>query len=639
MIQFFRKALSSWVVLALLAVVLVAFVVTGVGDPFGGGSRAGVMSRVGATDITEAEFTNQWRRAVERIRAQNPQITPEQAAREGGVDALLGELEQARALETFATAQGVRAGAGLVDAEIAAVPSFQFGGRFSQQAYEEALRAQRLTDREVREGLEGDLLRRQLLAPVGAGTKTPVAMADTYARIVLEGRRGLIGVVPTAAMALPPPPTDAALARFYAAEKAAFTLPERRIIRYALIEPTTAAAPSEAEIAAYYATNAAKYGAIEKRRLAQAVVPDEAVATRLAASAGNAAGFAASARRNGGLAAADIAIGERSESEFAAATNAAVARAAFAAPIGGVTRPIKSDFGWHVVAVEASVGGQATPLAAVRAEIAATLAADRRAAAAAELGDEVQGAMGKGASFADLVARFRLTAVTTPPLTKAGLAADGTRADPALAPILIAAFETDPGDDASLEDLSGGRAALVETSEVIAAELPPLAARRAEVARLWAARAQVDAARTMAQAIAREVSGGKPMAAALAERRLPPPQPVGGRRLDLSRARPDQIPAPVLLLFQLPGGAVRALPDARGQGAFVVQVVAIIAGDPAADPSIVGNARTQLARAQAGEFAQQFARAAAAEAGVKRNAQLVTRVTRRLSGQADASTP
>ena len=36
MITFFRKALSSWVVLALLGLVLVAFIVTGIGDPFGG---------------------------------------------------------------------------------------------------------------------------------------------------------------------------------------------------------------------------------------------------------------------------------------------------------------------------------------------------------------------------------------------------------------------------------------------------------------------------------------------------------------------------------------------------------------------------------------------------------------------------
>ena len=43
MLTFFRKALSSWVVLAILGLVLVAFVITGIGDPFGGAGARGVI--------------------------------------------------------------------------------------------------------------------------------------------------------------------------------------------------------------------------------------------------------------------------------------------------------------------------------------------------------------------------------------------------------------------------------------------------------------------------------------------------------------------------------------------------------------------------------------------------------------------
>src|SRR3546814_2366377 len=53
-----------------------------------------------------------------------------------------------------------------VDAEIASIPAFQIGGRFDQASYEAALAQQNLSDRELRKGLTGDLLRRQVLMPV-----------------------------------------------------------------------------------------------------------------------------------------------------------------------------------------------------------------------------------------------------------------------------------------------------------------------------------------------------------------------------------------------------------------------------------------------------------------------------------------
>src|SRR3546814_13984180 len=48
-----------------------------------------------------------------------------------------------------------------VDAEIASIPAFQIGGRFDQASYEAALAQQNLSDRELRKGMTGDLLRSQ----------------------------------------------------------------------------------------------------------------------------------------------------------------------------------------------------------------------------------------------------------------------------------------------------------------------------------------------------------------------------------------------------------------------------------------------------------------------------------------------
>ena len=53
MLAFIRRALSSWVVILLLGLLVVAFVVTGIGDPLGGGGpAAGSLAKVGKANIT-----------------------------------------------------------------------------------------------------------------------------------------------------------------------------------------------------------------------------------------------------------------------------------------------------------------------------------------------------------------------------------------------------------------------------------------------------------------------------------------------------------------------------------------------------------------------------------------------------------
>lgn len=638
MIGFFRRFLTSWFALGLLAVVLIAFVLTGVGrDPFGGAGPAGTLAKVGGGTISDVEFNKTWQRFVAKLREDNPKATPEQAARAGAVDQLLDQAISGRAIERFAADQGIAAGDKLLDAEIASTPEFQLAGRFDQGRYEAVLEQNRLSDREVRDELRGNLLRRQMLAPVGAGAATPVGQALPYARLILEARQGLIGVVPAAALKNVPQPSQADLVAFYTAHKVAFTIPERRSFRYAMIDPAALGAanpPGEADIAVYYRDHATQYAATDKRRLAQAVLPDQATAQRLvdAAKTGD---FDAAAVSVAKLTRADIEIGSRTQAEFATATSADVARAAFALPEGGVSAPIKSAFGWHVVHVEGIEHGVGTPLDKARPEIVAALVKQRGAAKATDIVDQLQAASAKnGVNFADVARRFGLTVTQSPPLTATGAGPTATSPDPATKALVAAAFQSDPGEHPSVEDLGQGRAALFQLAEVLPPALPPLAQIQPAVAAAWDAEARARAVRGVADVIAAEVRPGTPLAAALLKRGLPPPQPISVRRLDLLRPG-ARVPPPVITLFTLPLHGVIAQ-SAGPQGAWVVQVSTIIAGDPAAAPQVVAGIRQQFAQLGANELVEQFARASQTAVGVKRNTGEIARVRARFSGQADA---
>ena len=71
----------------------------------------------------------------------------------------------------------------LVDAEIAQIPGTKgLNGQFSEQAYQQFLTQQRLSDSEVRQIIAGGLLQRLLLTPVATNARVSVGMASPMPR-------------------------------------------------------------------------------------------------------------------------------------------------------------------------------------------------------------------------------------------------------------------------------------------------------------------------------------------------------------------------------------------------------------------------------------------------------------------------
>lgn len=627
MISFFRKWLTSWPVIALLVLVAVAFVVTGVGDPFGGGgsSPGASIATVGDAKLGQNDLLQRYDQIVRRERETNPAVTPQALAAQGAVEQVYEQLVAATALEQFANRIGLVVSDRAVDGEIASVPAFQVAGKFDQPTYQRALAAQRLSERELRDSIRGDLLRQQLLVPVLAGAQTPRSLAAPYARLLLDVHRGSIALVPFGPP--PPAPSQAELESFYRTNIARFTLPERRSFRYALVQPAAAAAPTEAEIAAFYKANLARFGGLEQRELLQVVLPDEAAARAFAAAVRAGESFAAAAARLAQASATDIAVGTLTETAFAKATSPAVARAAFAAASGTVTAPVRSDFGWHVVSPVRVVAAQSQGLAGARAAITAELSRAKAGEGLADTVARIEDGIAEGSSFADLAREFRLSPVTVPPVTGTGQAA--TLA-PEATPLVSEAFKGAAGDEPAVVDIGGGRFALFELGEITPPTPQPLAAIAGEVRAVYAEATRRTAARKVAEAIAAEVQRGTPLAQALASRRLPPALPVAARPIDV--AQQPQVGAVVRAFLTLPASTTRAMPDEQGRGYVVMHVAAVEPGRLEAAPQLLDSARSQFAQSAPEELATAFARAVEGEVKVQRNAQALAAVKSRIVG-------
>ena len=625
MITFFRRWLTSWPALLLLGLVLVAFAITGIGDPFGtGGVPTGAVAKVGTRNISENEVARAFDRLVRTVREQDPNAVATQIAKEGGVTVAINQIIGQAALAELGTSMGLSASDRAIGAVIAGVQAFQLGGKFDESTFRAVLAQQRLSDKELREGIHDDLVRRQLLTPVTASLGVPENMALPYAQLLVDIHRGAVALAPIMPGA---PPTAAEVQKFYTANKAAFTLPERRAFRYAVIDSDKVTGNikiSDEQIAAAFAKDAAKYGAAATRKLSQVVVADEAAAKAIVAAAAT-EGFAAAAQRLGGFGATDIALGDQTQADFAKATSPAVAGAAFAAPVGGITQPIKTDFGWHVVKVEATGAGKT--LAQVKDKIEAELRAAAAKTAVADLVARIEDGVEAGKSFADIARDNGLTI-----LTQGAVAVDGG-GDPALAPIAAKAFRHEPGDGAVVEDLAAAGAPqqliVVETMQVVPPTVQPLDAVRAAATEGAARDKALAAARTKADAVVAAVKKGGSFIEAVAAQELPPAQPLAGRRADVLRQ--PNVPPIIRAFLDTPKGTVQVVPSP--QGWVMIHTSDIEKGDVAAVPGLVDATRNEVAGQLPEEFAAAFATAAERAMGTTRNQSAIDALTRRLSGQ------
>ena len=188
-----------------------------------------------------------------------------------------------------------------------------------------------------------------------------------------------------------------------------------------------------------------RYTQPEKRQIQQIVFPDEKSADAAAAKLAGGETFAALiAERK--LAPKDTDLGTVTEASLA---DKAAAAAAFAIPSGGVTKPIKTQFGWAILHATQVTPKIVIPLAAVKGDIAHDLAIARAQKDLSKIHDEIEDQRASGKSVADAAKALGLTAQTIDAIDaqgndKAGKPVSGL-GDPQA--VLKAVFASDIGVD------------------------------------------------------------------------------------------------------------------------------------------------------------------------------------------------
>jgi peptidyl-prolyl cis-trans isomerase D len=580
MISMLRKGLGSWLVLGILGLVVAAFVITGIGDPFGGSTGTGAtVAKVGSDKITTDTLQQELLRKVKELQAQNPEITMEQVMKGGGAQGMLDGLAGRLALEHFMNENGITGGPKTVAGIIAKEPVFQQVGVFSQKLYQDTLRREGLTQAVYEKQMTADIGRAQLLGSISRGWTLPDAVVLAYASLLEEKRVAQIAIVPGSGMGAPPIPTDTQLDAFYKKNVARYRAPEMRTFRSFVLDPSMLTAKvtvSDADVQAYVAKNSKTLGTAETRTIQQVTLDSQEAASALIAKVKAGGDFAAVAKAAvAGLTDADLTRVGILQSELAADIGEQPAQAVFKLALGGMTAPIETDIGWQLFRVASINAGKGATLdAATRAKAVAALQIEKATNLLFDLTTKIDDAAAKRKSFDDLAKIAGTTPTSYGPMSSRGTDVNGQPSADAQSAgkILQLAYNRRAGDDLVLEEVSPNIFAMVEVTKIIPSAPRPLAQMKPLIVAEWQ-RDELNArAKATAEKIAVAMRAGKPLTVAAAGFPMQPNFTISRADLAQSNQTPPEV---ILSIFKGKKGEVRVVPGPNSNGYAVLQVTAV----------------------------------------------------------------
>ncbi|MDE2229642.1 MAG: peptidyl-prolyl cis-trans isomerase [Alphaproteobacteria bacterium] len=607
MLQAIRSKATSLIVKILFGVLIVTFGIWGIGDIFRNRSSIDTsVATVAGDPIPAAQLQQAVRADMDRLRGTlGSGITLDQAKQLGIVDSALNRLIESDLLARETNRIDIRVGDEAVRRAIVGNPNFRGAdGHFDRNVYNQVLAANRLSDAQYEELLRADLARNELTIALTEGIRPPKELTDAIYRAEAERRVADMVVLPPTAVPPPAKPSEQDLAAYYQSHQDRFRTPERRDFTIATLTIDDVAAGidvPESKLKDAYQARLDEFQTPETRQLQQMLLPDKTKADAAEAQLAAGKNFAGVAKDIAGEAASTLDLGWIRRADVPRQ----LADAAFAAKPGGVTQPIQTSFGWHILHVVAVKPAATQSFDQVkgklRQEVARDMAGDRIAALANHIDDALAG----GGAFDAVTKQFGMKTIAVTGADAQGLLASGK---PAGLPqpkdkVLQTAFATAAGQASALDDLGDDGYFLLRVDKVTPSGVPPLDQVRDQATKDWQAQQRSQALAALAKQIVDQVEAGRSLKELAAKHKLVvtstgPVLRTGGGKVP---------PALIGPLFALKPNQAASAPD--GIGYAIAQLTAIQEPEPAKDKAAVDALSHQLAQQMQSEFLGEFSQA------------------------------
>ncbi|MGA2485043.1 MAG: SurA N-terminal domain-containing protein [Roseiarcus sp.] len=617
MLDGMRKISQHWIGRAILTVLfgllIVSFVIWGVGDMFRGFVPDKV-AEVGGQSITTQQYQNSLQTVMYRIQSRTHRNLTSAQAHELGLDRqVLGNLIADAALDVRAASLGMAISEASIVAAVRSDPSLQdASGQFNPAAFDQALRDSGLTERGFFVAQSRAYMRQQIETPLIDGLAAPKPLVDLLARVEAQTRAIDYVTLPPSAAGDIPAPADDALKAYFNERKDQYQAPEYRALEILLVDPSALANPADVSDddakADYDKVRDARFATPEKRKLQQIVFPDQASADDAEAKIKAGASFDDIVKARN-LSASDVDLGETVK---AAMFDHSIADAAFALPQDGVSEVVKGQFGPAIVRVVAITPGSAKTFDEVKDTLKKEIAADRVAGQVQSVHDKIEDARVSGKTLAEAAKTVGLEARSIAAVDAQGRDDKGAALDlPDQAELLASAYASDVGvDDAPLQTNNRGWL-WFDVIKVDPARDRAFDEVKDQVEKEWRAEAVTKALSAKADDMVKQIGGGATPESLAQGAGLEAKSAVDLRRGGGAGLAPSLVNA----VFTVPAGGAgsAATPDGR----VVFKVVADATPPTKFDDPAVKAIATQLTEGLQTSVVAQFVSALENELGVR----------------------
>jgi peptidyl-prolyl cis-trans isomerase D len=372
------RAASNHVALkVILAIIILSFILTGVGNYLIGGSD-GYAAKVNGQEIGRAQLEQAVQNERARLQQQMGENFSALAGSEGYMQQIrqqvLNQLIDVALLDQYARKLGISISDEQVKQAIFKTPAFQTNNQFDNEKYLNSVRANGYTPDAYAQLLRRQMISQQLNQAFAGSDFVLPAEVQNIADLVLQERDIRLATFDTDALAAKQQVTDDELKAYYDQNKDNFIAPEQVKVSYIAMDAAAMqdkVTVSDDEIAAYYDQHKSSFGQPERKKFSVIVLKTEADAKAVIAELKKGADFAELAKTKS----TDTFTGQRGgELDWMEPdTTLPEFKEANLTEKGQISDVIKSSSGYLVVRLNDIQPEQVKPLTEVRDSVLAKL--------------------------------------------------------------------------------------------------------------------------------------------------------------------------------------------------------------------------------------------------------------------------
>jgi peptidyl-prolyl cis-trans isomerase D len=629
MLQRIHDTFKGWVAGLVLGAIALVFVFWGINWTLSAPTYA---AKVNGKEISSAEVRQSYQQQLAQAeRATNGTLSD--AQRNDIKRRVLDDYVSSEALVSRADSLGYRVSDGEVLQEMAMIPAFQVDGKFNIDHALALLHAQGRSAADIEELFKRDVKLRQLDTALSASSFATVAEVKRLRGLARQQREVSWAVLPAAKYAATATPDEAAVKSYYDAHKGEYMTPETVNLRYveiSLAQLSAKVTVDDTQLKAFYDEQKAKsperFTAPEQRRVRHILLsvsdPKEDAAVKAKAEdllkrvqgGEDFAKLAKEFSQDPGSANQGGDLGFAERKTFVGP----FADAAFGMKVGEIKGPVKTQFGYHILKLDAIQPAAEKSFEQAKADLETEYRRNEAERLYNDAADQLADAALQNTTDIDVVARK--AGLTVSDIANFSRSEGGGALGKAPA-VIDAAFSPDvlDGHLSPIVEVDKGRGVVLRATDHKLPEQKPLETVRGDVVAAWKKQRGVELAAAAAADAVKRLTGGESWDAVVKSLGVSAPPPKFILRSD--QDVPPEIRTSVFTATKpAPKPTYQSLGMADGNSA--IYDLSAVREDPSDDVKEADMKRAIASRLASGE-AQNYAAAARADASVALNPQAI----------------